>query len=190
MSSRSSRTDGPRALPEHVVVGQIRKAHGLQGEVVVDVLSDVPGRFVPNAALRLTSPAGLATSHRLLSVRGYAGHAIMHFEGVSSREEAESLRGWHVEVARAEVPQAEPGSYYQFELIGCTCTDVAEGPLGEVIGLVEDGGGILLEIRGSTSGDVVLVPFVAAFLESVNVDAGMILLRLPRGLLETCTSRS
>jgi len=188
MSSRSSRTDRPRDLPETVIVGQIRKPHGLRGEVVVEILSDVPDRFVSGRALRMVAVDGSARERRIEKVRVNGSRAIVLFDGSHTRDDAEALRGRHLEVSRRDVPGAEAGSYYQYELLGCVCSDVKAGELGEVVGLVEDGGGILLRV--SRDGETVLVPFVAAFVEHIDIEAGTISVALPEGLIETCTFRS
>jgi 16S rRNA processing protein RimM len=85
------------------------------------------------------------------------------------------------------VPPAEPGTYYYFELLGCRCNDGGQD-LGEVVDLVEDGGGLLLIVA---HGDQrIPVPFVERFLRGVDVVGKRIDLELPPGLLETCASRS
>ena len=88
----------------------------------------------------------------------------------------------------AEVPPPPAGLYYHFELVGCRCLDAESGDLGEVTAVIEDGGGVLLEVSGA--GRTLPVPFVEAFLESVDVAGKTICLRLPPGLVETCSSRS
>ena len=76
MSSRSSRTTKTSAalvpdsadtapdttrpdLPARVTVGRVLRPHGIQGDVVVEVLSDVPGRFDPGSRLIATRGAAL-----------------------------------------------------------------------------------------------------------------------------------
>lgn len=112
----------------------------------------------------------------------------MRFEGYGDRNAAETLHGSVLEVGRDEVPPAEEGSWYWFELTGCCCFDEALGEIGTVVDVVEDGGGLLLELKAE--GKRLLVPFVRAFLVQVDTEAGRIDLRLPEGLVETCTSRS
>jgi 16S rRNA processing protein RimM len=72
--------------------------------------------------------------------------------------------------------------------VGCRCRDGRYGELGRVAEVVEDGGGLLLEIE--SPGRHLLVPFVRAFLKSVDVTAGEIELDLPEGLIEACESKS
>ena len=112
---------------------------------------------------------------------------IVRFDDCQTREQAEELRGCRLAVRRSEVPAAPPGLYYHFDLVGCRCIDADHGDLGEVTAVLEDGGGELLEVKRTSR--ILLVPFVEAFLEAVDVAGRQIRLRLPPGLVETCESR-
>jgi 16S rRNA processing protein RimM len=194
MSSKSSKTDSPSAaspsrddLPETVTVGRVLRPHGVRGEVVVEVLSDVPGRFA--AGSRMTGRRQWAPARPLViaASRGHKSGAVVRFEGCEDRDRAEELRGLDLEVPRAEVPAAPAGSYYQFELLGCLCRQGGE-ELGRVVEVVEDGGGLLLIVEGQ--GRRVPVPFVNELLREVDVAEGRIELALPEGLVEACASTS
>jgi 16S rRNA processing protein RimM len=173
----------------------------VRGEVVVEVLSDVPGRFDPGSSLlpvregkqRASGPAGSPSSVKspprliVASSRPHKSGALVVFEGIADRDRAEELRGLWLEVPRSEVPAAEPGTYYEYELLGCRCF-VGGEELGRVEELREDGGGLLLIVDDGERR--IPVPFVREFLASVDVAGGRIELDLPEGLLEACASRS
>jgi 16S rRNA processing protein RimM len=191
MSSRSSRTD----LPERVLVARVLRPHGVRGEVVVETLSDVPGRLEPGSALLLADaegkpavPAGLPRlppTIEVESARPHKGTVLVRFAGLGDRDGAEALRGVHLAVERAEVPPPPAGTYYHYELVGCRCFE-GDRELGTVAEVAEDGGGLLLIVE--REGRRLPVPFVARFLKEVDVAAGEIRLELPPGLVETCAS--
>ena len=199
MSSKSSKTEGPEGasparndLPERVAVGRILRPHGVRGEVVVEVLSDVPDRFRKGSRLlgvREGAATGATPETTLIvaTSRPHKTGAVVRFEGFADPEEAAVLRGLDLEVPRAEVPKAPSGTYYQYELLGCLCRD-GEVELGRVVEVVEDGGGLMLIVAGE--GRRVPVPFVKEFLRRVDVAAGEIDLSLPPGFLEICASGS
>ena len=190
MSSRSSRTTEPPSrgdLPERVTVGRVLRPHGLRGEVVVEVLSDVPGRLDRGSRLLASREEAAVRTLTVAASQPHKSGARVRFEGIDDVDSAEALRGLRLEVERSQVPAAEPGTYYYYELLGCRCSDGGKD-LGEVVDLVEDGGGLLLIVADGERR--IPVPFVESFLREVDVAQGRIALELPPGLLEACASRS
>lgn len=193
MSSTSSKTDSALRrgdLPETVTVGRILRPHGIQGELVVEVLSDVPGRLDRGRSVLLVREGSPSRRVTVEAHRPHKSGALLRFAGVGDRDRAEELRGGWLEVPVSEVPEPPEGTYYHYQLVGCRCFDAGNGgaDLGEVVELLEDGGGLLLIV--SDGERRVPVPFVGRFLRGVDVAAGRIDLDLPPGLLEECASRS
>jgi 16S rRNA processing protein RimM len=184
MASKSSTS---RALPGTVIVGRVRRPHGIRGEVVVEVLSDVPGRFEPGSRLAATGPGGETALVTVESCRPHRNVALLRFVEVADRDAAEALSGASLGVERRAVPPAPSGGYYHYELLGCRVSDRAAGELGEVVDLLSDGGGLLLLVEGRAG--VLPLPFVESFLLAVDVAAGRIETDLPPGLVEACAAR-
>jgi 16S rRNA processing protein RimM len=171
------------ALPDIVVVGRVIRPHGLAGEVVVEIETDVAERFDAGSRLRL-GPRG--RSVEVAQARPFGDRLLVRFAGFDDRTAVEGLRGLDLTVDRGDVPAAPAGSFYHFELLDCACHDAREGELGEVIALHEDGGGTLLEVANGER--KLLVPFVTAFVVRVDVAARRIELDLPPGLVDICAS--
>ena len=187
MSSRSPNEVLP-PLPDRVLVGRIRRPHGVRGELLVDVVSDVPGRLAPGRELWLVTSDGAGRKVTVAANRPHSRGALLLFEGYDDRDAAELLRGAVLETERHTVTPAPAGSYYYFELAGCRCRDTNHGDLGQVCEVIEDGGGLLLEVRAGER--LLLVPFVEEYVAAVDLAERRIDLQLPNGLLETCTSAS
>ncbi len=171
-----------------VLVALVTRPHGVRGEVKIEIHSDVEGRFDPGRELVLRVAGQAPRTVRVGGFRPARGGGILRLDGWQDRDQAEALRGARLEVPLAQVPAPPAGLYYHFELVGCRCLDADQGDLGEVTAVTEDGGGVLLEVAGS--GQTLPIPFVEAFLESVDVAGKEIRLRLPPGLVEICASRS
>jgi len=177
-----------RQLPDAVLVGRICRPHGVRGEVVVEVLSDHPDRFAPGSSLSAEWPDGRRRTLTVAARRPHKEALLVTFEGVRDRDEAALLRGGHLQIDRQAVAPAPPDTWYYYELLGCRCIDATAGDLGEVVDLVEDGGGLLLIVDGARG--QLPIPFVKSFLRQVDVDRGVVELALPPGLIEICASGS
>lgn len=172
----------------HLTVGRIGRAHGLRGEVSVEVRTDDPhSRFAPGAVLA-TEPAHRGPAHRgpltVAAARYANGRLLVCFGGVGDRSAAEALRGTLLVVDADDLPPPEdPDEFYDHELVGLrvlTVDGVAVGTLSEVLHL--PGGDVLAVSRPDAP--QLLVPFVAAMVPGVDVSAGRVVIDPPPGLLE------
>lgn len=173
-----------------VAVGAVLRAHGLRGEVLIDADSENPERFRKGSRL-LADVGGRVRQLEVATSRPHRGRQLVRFADVTDRNGAEELRGALLEVPEDQVPAAEDGTFYYFQLVGCRVVDRRLGELGEVTSVVEDGGGVLLEVAAPEGdGRSVLVPFANALLPEIDVGEGLIVSDLPEGLLEACGSMS
>ena len=174
-----------------VVVGRIGKAHGIRGEVSVEVRTDEPERRYADGATLATrtprgeEPHGTGRPHRL-TVRGTRWHQsrlLVTFEEIHDRTAAEAARGLllAVEVADDETPE-DPDEFYDHQLIGLTVYDVDGTVLGEVTGLVHGGAQDLLAVKALDGRDT-LVPFVKALVPEVDVAGGRVVVADRPGLV-------
>ncbi len=159
-----------------LAVGTVGRAHGLHGEVAVEVRTDDPAdRFAVGA--RLDSDRGplVVADARRQGERWY-----LRFEGVVDRTGAEALRGVELLVEAAD--SDEEDAWYPHELAGLR-VELADGtPVGEVIGLEHlpaQDALVVRELDGTRS----LVPFVRAIVPEVDVAGGRVVLDPPAGLL-------
>jgi 16S rRNA processing protein RimM len=170
-----------------LVVARVGRAHGLRGEVSIEVRTDAPDqRFVKGAVLHLEdgSLAGslAVTALTVSRVRDNNGTLLLTFEEITDRTAAEALRNAMLEV---EVPENsdEDDAWYDHELVGLVAVSPAGEKLGEVTAVQHPGAQDLLVIR-TVAGDSRLVPFVSAIVPEVDVAGGRIVLDPPAGLLE------
>lgn len=154
-----------------LVVGRVAKAHGVTGELVVDVRTDDPDlRFTAGKTLRAKGFRGAPDRDMTVeSVRPHAGRLLIRLAGVADRNAADALRGTLFVVDSAELPPiADPDEYYDHQLVGLAAYDEDGTALGEVVGLVHGGAQDLLTIR-TPSGRDAPVPFVKALVPEVDL---------------------
>lgn len=109
--------------------------------------------------------------YRLLDGKVHGQHLLASLEGVDDRDAADALRGMDVAVLREEMPEADEDEYYWDELIGLEVGNIQGEALGRVVGLLETGAHDVLQVQG---GRMRLIPFVEAYIQSVDVAAGRI----------------
>lgn len=148
-------------------MGRIAKAFGIRGEVIVDALSNRPGRFAPGSVLLAGDTELVVTRAHLHGQRW-----IVAFSGVVTRRDAEELRG---QVLRAEPQPTKRGELWVHEMVGSTVFDGAGARLGEVTAVEANPASDLLVL--DTGG---LIPLVFV----VESEAGRIVVDPPAGLLE------
>jgi len=169
-----------------LVVGRVVKAHGVTGELAVEIRTDDPeGRFAPGVVLRGRPPrGGVETDYVVRSVREHGGRLLVRLAGVDDRDAADRLRGTLFLVDSAELPPIdEPDEYYDHQLEGLSVSTTAGRFVGTVAEVLHTGAGELLAIR-DPDGAEVLVPFVSAIVASVSLADNAIEIDPPEGLLE------
>ncbi|MGH3155290.1 MAG: ribosome maturation factor RimM [Streptosporangiaceae bacterium] len=166
-----------------LVVGRIRRPHGIRGDLSVEVRTDDPGgRFAVGAALA-TDPAGCGPL-TIEEARWHSGTLLLRFAGIEDRTAAEELRGTWLVMDSADLgPTGDPDEFYDHELVGLAAVTVGGEPVG-VVTEVRHHGQDLLVIESPANPEL-LVPFVAAIVPEVDLPAGRLVIDPPPGLLES-----
>jgi 16S rRNA processing protein RimM len=167
-----------------LVVGRVVRAHGVTGEVVVDIRTDDPDtRFAAGTILRCRAKAGPDRSYTVDSAREHGGRLLVRLDGVADRNAAESLKGTLFVVDSADLPPIEdPDEFYDHQLEGLRVVTTTGTPVGSVAEVLHTAAGELLSVR--TEEGEVLVPFVGAIVTSVSLADKIIEIDPPDGLLE------
>jgi 16S rRNA processing protein RimM len=167
-----------------VCVGRIGKAHGIRGEVSVEVRSDDPdARFVPGATLTVQSRhPGLPPTVTIDTIRRHQDRLLLKFAEIPDRNAAEAARGalLYVDVPADEAP-TDPEEFYDHQLVGLAVEDTEGTAIGSVTEVLHNSGQDLLVI--DARGREVLVPFVSALVPTVDLAAGRIVVADRPGLV-------
>ena len=176
------------AAPDLTIVGRVRRAHGIHGELVVEPLTDVPDAvFAPGRrVLAGTVDGDPAPDGRSLVVeesRPFKGGWIVAFASIADRTEAERWRERYLLLPRAELAPAREGEFYIHDLFGLSV--VRAGTLdvvGEVADVYELPQGIMLDVRRPAGS--VLVPFRPEVVTEVDLAGRRLFITPPEGLIE------
>jgi len=161
--------DGPALLE----VGRIEKPHGLRGEVVVKLTSNVAERVDPGSVLFTAAAGGRALE--IEASRPHQQRHIVAFAGVRSREDAETLHG--TTLYAEPVDDDDPDTLWIHELIGASVVERTargdERPRGTVRSVIDNPAADILELDG---GALVPLNFVVAS------EPGRVVVEVPAGL--------
>jgi 16S rRNA processing protein RimM len=184
--SGDAKSAAPRPDRVELRVARLVKAHGLKGGLKLELYTDDPElRFQVGASFRLQVPqdsAWFGKSLQLISIREINSHPVAFFEGVDDRDTAETLVKAILWVEHdPETRPAEKDAWFDHQLVGLRV--VREGvEIGQVVRVEHFPAQDLLVI--DMGGSEALLPFVAAFVPRVDVDAGVVEITPPGGLFE------
>ena len=172
-----------------LTVGRVVKAHGIGGEVVVEIRTDDPAaRFAPGNALRAKNTrSGEEGTYVVAQAREHGGRLLVRLAGVDDRDAADALRGSLFVVDSDDLPPIdEPDTFYDHQLEGLHVRTTSGQEVGVVAEVLHTAAGELLAVH-RTEGDEhreVLVPFVNAIVMSVSLDDQTVEIDPPEGLLD------
>jgi 16S rRNA processing protein RimM len=167
-------------------VGRLVKAHGLKGAFKLELYTDSPEtRFKTGAVLDLQVPDTSPWFGKTVTVkelRYYNAQPVLFLENVDDRNAAETLIKAILMVdADAEILPEEPDAWYDHQLIGLKV--IRDGVLiGEVIRVDHLPAQDCLAVK--TEAEEVLLPFIKAFVPTVDIAKGEITITPPGGLFE------
>ncbi|CAM5589720.1 MULTISPECIES: ribosome maturation factor RimM [Streptomyces] len=166
-----------------LVVARIGRAHGIKGEVTVEVRTDEPElRLAPGAVLATdpptTGPLTIETG------RVHSGRLLLRFEGVHDRTGAEALRNTLLiaEVDPEEVPE-DPEEFYDHQLIDLDVVTTDGTPVGRIAEISHLPYQDLLIVRRPDGGEI-MIPFVSEIVPEIDLAEQKAVVDPPVGLLD------
>lgn len=162
--------------------GYVRRAHGISGDVVVrGLLQDSEERMVVGAVMITIEDT--PRRFEIATVRRHQGDYIISFDGLDSRESADELRGTQFGTPRSELRSLGEGEWWPEDLVGCSVEDLNGEPVGRVTDVITGASQDRLVVT-TPEGERGEIPFVAALVPSVDIEAQRVVVELPDGLFE------
>src|SRR4051812_15828019 len=181
--------------PEYAVVGLIRKAQGIRGEVVVEPLTDKPDVVFASGSRVFAgdSNGDLATAHdvrgeetpRTLTIvasKPFKQGLIVKFAELAVRDSAELWRGRYLLAPFSELPPLEEDQVYMHDLVGLRVESSTGKSLGSVSNFYELPQGVMLDVatpRGS-----VLVPYRRELVVRTDLETRTVVINDEVGLFD------
>ena len=180
--------------PAFVIVGRVRKSHGVRGELVVEPISDEPDAIFASGRRFFSGdaegrPDTRGTTLEVTGARPFKDGFLVTFAGITDRNTADLWRDRYLLVPEDELPALAEGEVYLHDVPGMR----VELPDGTFVGLVttvwELPQGLMLDVaRGAASdgarGSTVMIPYDERTVQEIDRAGRRIVVDVPDGLLD------
>ncbi|RJE82272.1 ribosome maturation factor RimM [Paracoccus onubensis] len=156
-------------MTDKVCVGAIAGAFGVRGEVRLKSFCSQPQDIAGYGPLTTEDGTRSFTVKLTRPVKNGMGARL---SGISTREDAEALRGTTLWAPRDALPSLPDDEFYHADLIGLEVFDTGGQTLGRVRAIFDHGAGDILEVAGR---ELLLLPFTREIVPTVDLKAGRII---------------
>lgn len=163
-------------MSDLICIGAIAGSFGVSGEVRLKSFCSEPTDIAAYGPL--STQDGSRLFHITLT-RPVSGGLGARIKGISTKEEADALRGTSLYVARDRLPALPDDEFYHADLIGLAAVDGGGAPIGKVTAIYNHGAGDIIEISPTRHKSALLLPFTTAIVPNVDLKAGRIVINLP-----------
>lgn len=169
-----------------ITVGEILRAHGIRGELKVQVRSDYSQCFYELDKIFLVKND---TDNELIqaciqSSRHHKQHVLLKLDVAENRNESEKFGGWLLQVPEKSLPELEEDEYYVSDLVGLIVSTTGGKTVGELTGVFPGGLNDIYEIHNLETGKFNLVPAVREFIKLIDIKNGRMIIEPIEGLLD------
>ncbi|MCL2310157.1 MAG: ribosome maturation factor RimM [Proteobacteria bacterium] len=171
-----------------VVMGRVVAPYGVQGWLKVQSFTASKDALLTYRQWLLVDRSGATRDVRLKEGKVHGEYVLAALEGVTAREDAAALQGMSITVPREALPVLAPGEVYFVDLIGLKVINREGEMLGAVTAVQEYGAQPVLHVEppategteGKKAAET-LIPFVEAYIDAVELEAGCIKVGWQRG---------
>ncbi|MFJ2605818.1 ribosome maturation factor RimM [Streptomyces sp. NPDC091279] len=166
-----------------LVVARIGRAHGIRGEVTVEVRTDEPELRLGPGAVLTTDPASTGPL-TIETGRVHSGRLLLRFAGVTDRTGAEALRNTLLiaEIDPEELPDGED-EYYDHQLMDLDVVTVDGTEVGRITEISHLPSQDLFIVE-RPDGSEVMIPFVGEIVTEIDLEEQRAVIDPPPGLID------
>ncbi len=170
--------------PRFLAVGQIVGAHGIRGELKVELLTQDPHRFGKLERVFVGLEGQEPVPWPLEAYRLHKGRALLKLGQCNDRNTAETLRGYLIQVPFEEAIPLEEDEYYEHQILDLNVWTVTGEHLGQVVDIIYTGANEVYVVRPvDPHRRELLIPAIGDVIVEVDLEASRLVVELPAGLL-------
>ncbi len=166
---------------EWATIGKIVAPFGLQGEMKVFPLSDIPNRFASLDAIHLGPDHML---YKIKAVRPYKGDMVLlKLSGIPDANTADKLRGFDVCIPLDQLAKLPPDSYYQHDILGLHVATLSGKEIGVIVDIMVTGSNDVYVVKAADKKQI-LIPAIKDVIKQVDLIRQMMYIDPIKGLLD------
>jgi len=160
------------------------RPHGIKGELRVRVMTDYPERIAKLKTIYLADKPEPKTAkpYQVEGMRMNGDFGLLKLKEIPDRTAAEKYRGLFVLIDMEHAVPLEEGEFYLYQLIGLTVQTEDGETLGKLTEVLETGANDVYIVKSEQYGEI-LIPVTNETIVKTDVNAGILIVRLPEGLL-------
>ena len=154
-------------------IGLLLGVHGIKGEVKLKSYTEIPENIFSYKDFYIENSNKPII---LKFVRKVKQNLICKIENISTRTDAEKLRGLKLFINRDNLSKLADDEFYQVDLIGFQVYNLNRESFGSVISFNDFGGGLLVEFKNNKK--MFYLPMGSNFLKNINYVEKEVILNL------------
>lgn len=165
--------------PVFLVIGKLRRPHGVHGEMIMEILTDFPDRLKPGMTVFV------GEEYKPLTAKSWRVHQnglLVSFNDFTTPETVGIFRNHFVYVKTSALPELPKGEYYHHQVIGLRVVDENGVELGCVVDVIATGANDVLVVL-QANGKEFLLPVVDEMVLDIDIEKHEILARPLPGLI-------
>jgi 16S rRNA processing protein RimM len=164
--------------PDFILIGFVRRPHGLKGELLFSLETDFPEHLIKGAKFYLSE------EHLTVTVRSRRNHAqglLLTFEEFPDKPSVERLHNVPVYSKIAEMPALPEGKVYQHQLLGLQVVEENGESVGRLTQILSTGSNDVYVVRDE-AGKEILLPAISDVVRRIDLDDKRVIVRIIPGL--------
>ena len=181
-AARSGRSnDRTDAIDTWIEAGTITRAHGIRGDVFVDLKPDLADYLAGGLLVRAVGTDDAESTLEIERARDHSGRVLIKFAGVETRTEAERLRGLRLWLKRDDIGELDEDTWFVQDLIGIGVVTEEGEFLGTLVDVMPQPANDVYVVHDASGGEI-LLPAIEQVIRSVDLEAGKMIVHLMKGL--------
>src|SRR5689334_12343054 len=175
----------PQKSPEYLILGYVLRPHGVRGELRVSAMTDYPervGKLKQVYFSRNPEKPADAVAHNVEAARLHQDYILIKLQDINDRDQADAFREYAVMVDMGNAVPLETDEYYLYQLIGLMVKTADGTEIGKITDVFETGANDVYVVENLRHGEI-LIPAHTETLVDIDVEAGIVTMNLPEGLL-------